>query len=415
MAGDRDHSRSNSGATDRPLPDGAGLAQPPSPARIRGQRASLHVHRPSPYISHDRSGSRTAAQVEVPRLPGEEVDEFGLPIKVVRKSWVEPTNGEEEKQGGKKAEDSREKHGEHADGPADDSDATFESAEEDAPIESKPKRDPAAVEGVAVVKTEEMSKADGTKATENVPTAAAEAKRPVTPEKKEDAPVVELTSEQLRQQREQQFATMVDTATAQDDAIGGVSAASHQALAVQKARAVPQREEEDWQAMRAYGRYDVYNDDGDLVARGMEDSDDEDGLGGARKGYTKLQVDEDAESVNSMEQDTNYLFKGNKQPTADLLDNDDDDARDPLQQMQATKDMLTEGQRIAYVGLTRLSIAALVDELGLIDSKNKETKTTQRLAVDATKMWGQKMMVRLYAHMEIESSGMYVWHPTDRR
>ena len=187
-------------------------------------------------------------------------------------------------------------------------------------------------------------------------------------------------------------------------AAGGVSEWSHQALAPQ--RIEPEhRKEEEWQDMPAIAPYDLYNDDGKLVAREARDSDDEtnaySGLGGAGRGYTRVQNDEDAQSATSMDDNTEYLFK--KKGT-DIIDEDDDDQRDPLAQMQATKDMLTEGQRIAYVGVTRLAMAEMVKELEDMQS-TKATKKELLIAVEAMKMWSQKMMVRLYAHMEINSSG----------
>jgi hypothetical protein len=134
------------------------------------------------------------------------------------------------------------------------------------------------------------------------------------------------------------------------------------------------------------------------------ESDDETamygGLGGAGKGYTRVQIDEDAQSATSMDDNTAYLFK----PKGTDLVDDDDDVRDPLAQMQATKDLLTEGQRIAYVGLVRLAMMEMTDELSCIERTKSATKSIN-VAHEAIKMWSQKTMVRLYAHMDIESAG----------
>lgn len=180
----------------------------------------------------------------------------------------------------------------------------------------------------------------------------------------------------------------------------GVSEWSHQALTTRKLEE-KEAEEEDWQNMPAYGKYDLYDDDGRLVARGVADSDDEDGVrGGARKGYTRVQIDEDAKSATSMDDNTNYLFK----EKGTTLQDDDDEARDPLAQMEATKDLLTEGQRIAYVGVTRLSMLKMIKAMAKIEG-SKSLKKDLATATESTKMWSQKMMVRLYTHMEIDSSG----------
>jgi hypothetical protein len=111
--------------------------------------------------------------------------------------------------------------------------------------------------------------------------------------------------------------------------------------------------DEQWQDMPAFAPYDLYDDNGKLVAREAQDSDDEaeayGGLGGAGKGYTRVQIDDDARSATSMDENTSYLFK---EKGTNVVD-EDEEQRDPLAQMQATKDLLTEGQRIAYVGVTR--------------------------------------------------------------
>lgn len=183
----------------------------------------------------------------------------------------------------------------------------------------------------------------------------------------------------------------------------GVSQWSHQALAPQKVDQNGQNHEEDWQDMPAFADYDLYDDDGKLIAREANSLDEEGnayaGLGGAGKGYTRVQVDEDARSATSMDDNTSYLFKNKG---TDVMD-DDDEQRDPLAQMQATKDLLTEGQRIAYVGVTRLSMAEMVQVLENLEG-TKGTKKELRIAVESVKMWSQQMMVRLYAHMEIDSS-----------
>ncbi|KAL8970373.1 MAG: hypothetical protein Q9183_001555 [Haloplaca sp. 2 TL-2023] len=186
-------------------------------------------------------------------------------------------------------------------------------------------------------------------------------------------------------------------------ATNGVSGWSHQALAPHKEEKDDHDKDDGWQDMPALAAYDLYDDDGKLIAREARESDDEGnaytGLGGAGKGYTRVQFDEDARSTTSMDENTNYLFKAKEGETAE----DDDEQRDPLAQMQATKDLLTEGQRIAYVGVTRLAMATMTQELEGIEG-TKGTKKDLRVAVESMKMWSQQMMVRLYSHMEIDSS-----------
>jgi hypothetical protein len=101
--------------------------------------------------------------------------------------------------------------------------------------------------------------------------------------------------------------------------------------------------------------------------------------------YTRLRVNEEDEADEVLMR-TRYLF-------------DEDKAMTPLSQMQATKNMLTEAQRIAYVGVCALTAREMVEKL----------KTTKRKELKASfqnmELWAMKIMGRLYYHMELETAG----------
>ncbi|KAF9237094.1 hypothetical protein BU15DRAFT_88891 [Melanogaster broomeanus] len=78
--------------------------------------------------------------------------------------------------------------------------------------------------------------------------------------------------------------------------------------------------------------------------------------------YTRLRVEEEDEG-DEVHLRTRYLF-------------DEDKAMTPLSQMQTTKNMLTEAQRIAYVGHS----------------------------IQSMELWALKIMGRLYYHMELETA-----------
>ena len=185
-----------------------------------------------------------------------------------------------------------------------------------------------------------------------------------------------------------------------------VSEYSHLALVtkkeVQKSDVVDPVDDGEWQEMPAFASYDLYDDDGRLIAREEQESDngDEDeGHGGATKGYTRVNDDEDTQSVTSMDENTSYLFGGSL---------DDEASKTPLSQMQATKEMLTEGQRIAYVGVCRLAMVEMVKEQEKVNGgKGRSTKKALAMAVEHTRMWAQKMIHRLYTHMDISTEGKF--------
>ncbi|CAH0016176.1 unnamed protein product [Clonostachys rhizophaga] len=189
----------------------------------------------------------------------------------------------------------------------------------------------------------------------------------------------------------------------------GVSEHSHQQLSTQK-----EDEKDDaietWQEMPSYARYDMYDDNDKLIAREHDEANDDDvygygNLGGAGKGYTRVQMDEDAESANSIDDNTQYLFGEGYKGTAMAVE-DEEEARDAVSQMQATKDLLTEGQRIAYVGIVRLEIVKQLRDLKRIEHIDSSKKVKKEImhAHEAMAMWGQKMMLRLYAHMDINEA-----------
>ena len=101
--------------------------------------------------------------------------------------------------------------------------------------------------------------------------------------------------------------------------------------------------------------------------------------------YTRLRVNEE-EDADEVHLRTKYLF-------------DEDKAMTPLSQMQATKNLLTEAQRIAYVGLCALTCREMLQ--GLKTVKRKELKA----AIANTELWALKIMGRLYYHMELETQG----------
>lgn len=99
--------------------------------------------------------------------------------------------------------------------------------------------------------------------------------------------------------------------------------------------------------------------------------------------YTRLELDEDPEE-DEVHTRTQYLF-------------DDDKGMTPLSQMQTTKTMLSDPQRIAYVGLCRL----VTREMATVFKGLKELQP----ATESMQNWGTKVMGRLYQHMEIDPAG----------
>jgi hypothetical protein len=101
--------------------------------------------------------------------------------------------------------------------------------------------------------------------------------------------------------------------------------------------------------------------------------------------YTRLRVRED-DDVDEVHLRTRYLF-------------DEDQAMTPLSQMQQTKNMLTEAQRIAYVGLCALVSTEMAKKLR--SANTKELKP----AIQDLELWRLKILGRMYYHMELATAG----------
>ncbi|BGP14372.1 hypothetical protein JCM10213_004496 [Rhodosporidiobolus nylandii] len=128
-------------------------------------------------------------------------------------------------------------------------------------------------------------------------------------------------------------------------------------------------------------------------ATGKAETDEQGGTTGLREkeavdemDYTRLELDDDPDE-DDISMRTQYLFN-------------EDTSMTPLSQMQQTKTLLTEGQRIAYVGLSRLVAREMVQTLALAAKGAKELEPAR----ESCQNWANKIMGRLYRHMEVDAA-----------
>ncbi|GAA5938898.1 hypothetical protein JCM1841_000845 [Sporobolomyces salmonicolor] len=119
----------------------------------------------------------------------------------------------------------------------------------------------------------------------------------------------------------------------------------------------------------------------DQRGTGLREKDDLDEMD-----YTRLELDDDPEE-DEISMRTQYLFN-------------EDTSMTPLSQMQQTKTMLSEGQRIAYVGLSRLVVREMVQTLALAAKGAKELEPAR----ESCQNWANKIMGRLYRHMDVDGA-----------
>jgi hypothetical protein len=221
-----------------------------------------------------------------------------------------------------------------------------------------------------------------------------------TPSAEDPEPAVSTSAPVIPDQAQQ--AVIVANSDSLAQPLAAASEWSHQAVTTAPTQLKqPQENELEWQEMPAFATHTMYDDWGKIVAREVAELEEEDYAydNTAAKGYTRVQLDDDAQSATSLDETTAYLFK----PDAGNNTLDEDDSRDVLSQMQATKDLLTEGQRIAYVGLVRVSMFQMTKYFEGLD-KTRSTKKQLDIATESMQMWGQKIMVRLYSHMDLDAA-----------
>ncbi|KAK5990578.1 putative lipase MIL1 [Cladobotryum mycophilum] len=387
------------------------------------------------------SASNTTLSATAPTLAPLEFDDFGLPIKKYFAVDDDATEDEEDSATAEHATkdaddanvardqlsetkketmnneaiDAKDAHGSGSD--SDDGD--FKDAQSIQGLDSRAASPVKPTSNVEATKLESPGSPDHDRAP--APVNGVQSSQPNSDDEKPETPV-ELTKNESKEEAPSNAAphsipTTIDAAVqpktghtrdmSTSSAVNGVSEFSHQQLSMQPEKTEEREEDGGWQEMPAYARFDMYDDNDRLIAKERNEEEEEKdekygyaGLGGAGKGYTRVIMDEDAQSATSMDDNTQYLFKN---PNGTGMGEEDDDARDAVSQMQATKDLLTEGQRIAYVGVVRLEVVNIVKEAEVLEV-SKKTKKEVSFCAESAKMWGQKMMMRVYTHMDINEA-----------
>ncbi|KAE9389558.1 P-loop containing nucleoside triphosphate hydrolase protein [Gymnopus androsaceus JB14] len=127
--------------------------------------------------------------------------------------------------------------------------------------------------------------------------------------------------------------------------------------------------------------------------------------------YTRLRhVEEDWEESDALCKSTAVLFDDDY---GDEID--DRKALTPLSQMQQTKSLLSESQRIAYVGLCALVVRAMLTDISIRDAPKSKSKGPSKPppickefspAVKSMSLWALKIMGRLYYHIGLDEHGV---------
>lgn len=146
----------------------------------------------------------------------------------------------------------------------------------------------------------------------------------------------------------------------------------------------------EWKTMKCVTSNDQDFANNDLYS---ETSTSMDFLQGNVKGYTKLNSDEHNILDKLIDEQTSYLFSQENSRNENIT---------VLSKMEFTKDLLIQEQRIAYVGVCKLILVEMIREVSSLPLKRNNDHMFMNAAQNM-ELWSQKILARLYSHMNISS------------
>lgn len=195
-----------------------------------------------------------------------------------------------------------------------------------------------------------------------------------------------------------------------------------------------QAEDEDgWQDMGTANDDVVFGEKGEVVV----DTQDNEAVHASAEayGYTRIAAEEEAKMYHESDKKTNFLFKASspkrsaavvqdRNAEKDTLNGDDDDDDDDvssidelydvhredhtaIDQLKTTKKLLTDAEKLAYLGLVKLVMNEMATQLAtwgaLKYCHSARSKFAKRMITAQTMMgtWSKTMLERLYAHLDV--------------
>lgn len=190
----------------------------------------------------------------------------------------------------------------------------------------------------------------------------------------------------------------------------------------------------DWKPMNTELDIDMYDEKGNLIANSDEiflQNNKELLEDGSKLGYTRIAAEEQVSKFNLINKEFDYLFNKEHEKDPNKLHSEhnlgsdnkiyfnindkmnhnskesllDVEEMTTVSQLNSTKEMLKDSQKIAYVGLVKLIIVDLAIDLSRISLNNNSIKANKRISTShlSLQQWSIKMMDRLFEHMELSS------------
>ncbi|KAK6458876.1 uncharacterized protein RJT20DRAFT_123977 [Scheffersomyces xylosifermentans] len=176
----------------------------------------------------------------------------------------------------------------------------------------------------------------------------------------------------------------------------------------------------NWKSMKTITDLDYYNDKGELEFSSASKFDALENRAGSR-GYTKINTEEQVNKYRALDKKTDFLFRTRNDEKkereianyekADLdygSDNEseyEDENLDTNETLQSTKNMLTDSQKFAYVGIAKLMTVEMATELAMIHF-NTSAKVARTLSGCQKHFsnWTLYIMGKLYEHLEVSEA-----------
>lgn len=174
----------------------------------------------------------------------------------------------------------------------------------------------------------------------------------------------------------------------------------------------------DWKSMKTITELDYYDDRGELEYEHANEFDPTKIKFDAR-GYTKIDTEEQVAKYAELDKKTDFLFQNRRdinkktQPASyrkeDLeyasdedSEYEDDDNLDSNETLQTMRNMLTDGQKFAYVGTTKLIAVDMATELAKI-KQSTSSRVAKELSLGQRNFanWTMYIMSKLYEHMSL--------------
>ncbi|KAI0461748.1 hypothetical protein LJB42_004821 [Komagataella kurtzmanii] len=168
-----------------------------------------------------------------------------------------------------------------------------------------------------------------------------------------------------------------------------------------------------WKEMDTEISYTIYDNKGEKIDASIKQQIISQKKDDAPDGYTRINAEEQAQKYEEIDKKMDFLFEKENSNLNRLLNGShdvehyeeedvysDDDDYTPLSQLDTTKKMLKESQKVAYVGLVQLCIVEMGIALAEVHGTQTRTMGKKLSKAHASfSSWASSLMTKLHKHI----------------